>query len=169
MKRGKLKLKAVALAIVVAFFFLLRVSEFAAQDSHYMEKFIVLRNCVVFRKQGKICEWHENPDEVELYIRGSKTDQEMQGCVRSHFKSGEAICPVVALVTWFRLTEGSSIPASAPLFSVPEGKTDEWRVITRADVSEMIKGAAVDKGVPRSHIGTHSIRISGATHLLLCG
>ena len=169
MKRGRLHLKATVLAIVVAFFFLLRVSEFAAQDSHHMEKFILLRSCVTFRKDGRVCEWYEKPDEVELYIRGSKTDQEMQGCVRSHFRSGSDLCPVEALVTWFKLTEGCKVPASAPLFSVPDGKSDAWTVITRNDVSELIKRAAVDCGVPKALIGTHSIRISGATHLLLCG
>ena len=169
MSRGKLYLKATVLAVVVAFFFLLRVSEFAAQDSHHMEKFILLRSCVTFRKKGRVCAWNEEPDEVELFLRGSKTDQEMQGCTRSHFRSGSELCPVDALVTWFRLTEGGKVPASAPLFSVPQGKTGEWKVITRADVSEMIKRAAVDCGVPKSLIGTHSIRISGATHLLLCG
>ena len=57
MSRGKLRLKAIVLAIVVAFFFLLRVSEFAAQDTHHMEKFILLRSCVTFRKAGRLCEW----------------------------------------------------------------------------------------------------------------
>ena len=169
MKRGRLHLKGAVLAIVVAFFFLLRVSEFAAQDSHHMEKFILLRSSVTFRKNTHVCEWYEKPDEVELFIRGSKTDQEMQGCVRCHFKSGSELCPVDALVQWFSLTEGSKIPASAPLFSVPVGKTGSWSVITRADVSDLIKRAAVDCGIPKSLIGTHSIRISGATHLLLCG
>ena len=93
----------------------------------------------------------------------------MQVCTRSHFRSGGDICPVESLVEWFKLTDGSRIPASAPLFSVPQGQTDEWKVITRADVSELIKRAAVDKGVPKCLIGTHSIRISGATHVLLCG
>ena len=80
MKRGGLSLKAVhvALAVVVAFFFLLRVSEFAAQDSHYMEKFILRRSDVVFRKGARVCEWYEQPAEVEIYLRGSKTDQDMQ-------------------------------------------------------------------------------------------
>ena len=134
-----------------------------------MAKFILLRSSVTFRREGRVCEWYEKPDEVELFIRGSKTDQEMQGCVRSHFRSGSELCPVDALVMWFRLTEGCKVPASAPLFSVPLGKTDNWKVITRADVSDLIKRAAVDCGIPKSLIGTHSIRISGATHLLLCG
>ncbi len=74
------------------------------------------------------------------------------------------------MVEWFALTEGSAIPSSAPLFSVPKGREGlEWDVLTRDVVTLLMKGAAVDCGVDTALVSTHSIRISGATALLLAG
>ena len=80
------------------------------------------------------------------------------------------MCPVRCMVEWFTLTEGSAIPSSAPLFSVPKGREGlEWDVLTRDVVTLLIKGAAADCGMDVGLVGTHSIRISGATALLLAG
>ena len=74
------------------------------------------------------------------------------------------------MVGWFALTEGSHIPASAPLFSVPKGKEGvEWTVLTREAVTLIMKGAAADFGLQPKWVATHSIRISGATALLMAG
>ena len=110
-------------------------------------------------------------DAVELHIRGSKTDQRKQGCRRMQQASGDPIlCPVRCMVEWFALTEGSFIPATAPLFSIPHGRDgSEWRVLTRETVTLLMKGAAVDCGLKPKHVATHSIRISGATALLIAG
>lgn len=170
LEHGDLFQKALALACVVAFFWLLRVSEFAAQDSHHMEKWIIRRQDVTFRKKGKPCTWFQSPDEVELHLRGSKTDQVMQGVHRSQHLTGTQFCPLLAMVTWFKFTHGANIPSSAPLFAVPQGKTGgNWKVIERQHVSEVLKQAATDCGIPSHLIGTHSLRISGSTALLLAG
>ena len=110
-------------------------------------------------------------DAVELHIRGSKTDQRKQGCRRMQQASGDPIlCPVRCMVEWFALTEGSFIPATAPLFSIPHGRDgSEWRVLTRETVTLLMKGAAVDCGLKPKQVATHSIRISGATALLIAG
>ena len=42
-------------------------------------------------------------------------------------------------------------------------------MLTRDDVTLVMKGAAVECGVYTISVGTHSIRISGATALLLAG
>jgi hypothetical protein len=169
--QGKsLRVRCITLAIAFAFFFLLRVSEFAARDSVYMEKFIALRQDVTFYKKGKLCAWSDvETDAVELFIKGSKTDQRHQGCRRMQHRSGDDIlCPVKCIQEWFGLTYGSAIPASAPLFSIPKGKFGaEWKVLTRDDVTILMKGAAVECNIPSKHVATHSIRISGATALLL--
>ncbi len=62
------------------------------------------------------------------------------------YLSGDAtLCPINCMVEWFALTEGSHIPASAPLFSVPKGQEGvEWSVLTREAVTLLMKGAAVD-------------------------
>jgi len=165
-------LRAAALAIVIGFFFLLRISEFAARDKWYMEVFILLRQDVTFFQNGQLCAWdHPLVDAVELHIRGSKTDQRKQGCRRMQQASGDSIlCPVRCMVEWFALTEGSAIPSNAPLFSIPQGRDGlEWRVLTRETVTLLMKGAAVDCGLKPKHVATHSIRISGATALLIAG
>ena len=165
-------LRATALAIVIGFFFLLRISEFAARDKWYMEVSILLRQDVTFFQNGQLCAWdHPLVDAVELHIRGSKTDQRKQGCRRMQQASGDPIlCPVRCMVEWFALTEGSFIPATAPLFSIPHGRDgSEWRVLTRETVTLLMKGAAVDCGLKPKHVATHSIRISGATALLIAG
>jgi hypothetical protein len=171
--KGKgLKARCIASAIVFAFFFLLRVSEFAARDAVYMEKFIALRQDVTFYKKGKLCAWNDpEADAVELYIKGSKTDQSGHGCRRMQHTTGEeGFCPVRCIQDWLELTHGSAIPPTAPLFSVPMGRYGtEWEVITRDDVTAIMKGAAVECGVDTKVVGTHSIRISGATALLLAG
>jgi len=77
---------------------------------------------------------------------------------------------VKCMVEWFALTEGSAIPSNALLFSVPKGREGlEWEVLTRDVVTLPIKGAAADCGMNTGLVGTHSIRISGATALLLAG
>ena len=170
--RGSLMVRATALAIVVAFFFLLRVSEFAARDKYHMEVYILLRSDVTFWSKGKLCAWNDpNVDAVELHLRGSKTDQSRQGCRRMQQASGDpTLCPVKCMVEWFGLTEGSAIPSNAPLFSIPVGrKGDDWIVLTREAVTLLVKGAANECGVNQRLVGTHSIRISGATALLLAG
>ena len=152
-----LRVRCIALAIAFAFFFLLRVSEFAARDSVYMEKFIALRQDVTFYKKGKLCAWNDvETDAVELFIKGSKTDQRHQGCRRMQHRSGDDIlCPVKCIQEWFGLTYGSAIPANAPLFSIPKGKFGaEWKVLTRDDVTTLMKGAAVECNIPSKHVAT---------------
>ena len=70
-----LMVRATALAVALAFFFFMRVSEFAARDRYHMEPFILLRCDVTFLNRGQLSAWnHPGVDAVELYIRGSKTD-----------------------------------------------------------------------------------------------
>ncbi len=87
------------------------------------------------------------------------------------YRSGDAtLCPVKCMVEWFALTGGSHIPASAPLFSLPKGQGGvEWSVLTREAVTLLMKGAAVDFDQQPKWVATHSIRISGATALLMAG
>jgi len=167
-----LMVRAAALACVTGAFWLLRISEVAGRDKSYMEPFILQRCDVTFYTQGKLSAWDRpDVDAVELHIRGSKTDQKQQSCHRVQEASGDPVlCPVKCMVEWFTLTEGSAIPSNAPLFSVPKGREGlEWEVLTRDVATLLIKGAAADCGMDTGLVGTHSIRISGATALLLAG
>ena len=167
-----LVIRAAAKACVVGFFALLRMGEFATRDINHVEDYIIRRMDVTFFVNGRICAWNEpTADAVELFIPGSKTDQRKQGCTRMQYATGEEkFCPVKVLSAWFAETEGSAIPATAPLFSIPHGVHGmEWTVLHRETVVSIIKGAAVECRLPESSASTHSIRISGATALLLAG
>jgi hypothetical protein len=106
-----------------------------------------------------------------MLLGGSKTDRSKRGCRRMQEASGDPIlCPVKCMVEWFALTEGPAIPSSAPLFSVPKGREGlELDVLTRDVVTLLVKGAAADCGLDTALVGTHRLRISGATALLLAG
>jgi hypothetical protein len=125
-----------------------------------MEKFIALRKDVSFFKNGKLCAWNDpGANAIELFIKGSKTDQRQQGCRRMQHLSGDDVfCPVKIMQEWFRLTHGSAIPASAPLFSIPKGKTgSEWFVLTRDNITLLMKGMAAEYNLSPEKIGTHTV------------
>jgi hypothetical protein len=167
-----MRVQATAIAITVGLFWLLRISEFAKRGENEMTSFIIKRKDVSFFKKGKLCPWYEpDVDAVELFIPGSKTDQANQGTRRMQYATGEAeFCPVKCMVRWFAMTDGSAIPPAAPLFSIPLGTHgEEWVVLSRTMVVNVIKSAATECNLPTKLASTHSIRISGATALLLAG
>ena len=92
----------------MAFFFLLRISEIAKRGKHHKEEFIAQIRDVTFFCKGRLCSWnHPGVDAVELFIRGSKTDQRKQGCRRMQQATGDPVlCPVLCLVEWFALMHG---------------------------------------------------------------
>jgi hypothetical protein len=173
------KVLATAVATVTAYFFLLRICEVAAQDSRTLYEHILRRNQVKFFREGQLCQWKDDPDEVALEGEGDKVSNDPW--FRNHFLSGGEVCPVRALVLWFSVTEGL-VPASAPLFCMPlldaarPGKLvpiPEEKVagqcVSRADVSAAVKSAGVAQGELGASFGTHSCRIGGATALLQAG
>ena len=90
------------LAIAIAVF-LLRIGEFSACDKRHMDDSILLRQDITFFCQGKLCAWHHpKGGAVEVFIRGSKTDQRKQGCRRVQYLSEDAtLCPIKCMVEWF--------------------------------------------------------------------
>ena len=72
--QGDLDALAVYAGIITSYFFLLRISEYAAEDGRKASDSILRRCDVKFFRQGVECQWHENPDEVSLTLTGSKTD-----------------------------------------------------------------------------------------------
>ena len=80
--QGDLDALAVYAGIITSYFFLLRISEYAAEDGRKASDSILRRCDVKFFRQGLgvECQWHENPDEVSLTLTGSKTDIRKDGC-----------------------------------------------------------------------------------------
>ena len=95
---------------------------------------------------------------------------------RNHFATGAELCPVKARVGWFCLV-GGKVAGGCPLFTIaPE--TGEWvqpgemadsLCVTRSDICQAIKAAAVANGDKVASYSSHSGRVGGATLLLQTG
>ena len=153
----------IATACILGYFFMLRISEFAADDALHVAKYILKKKDVKFYREGKECLWHEAPDEVGIFISGSKTDQGMEGCHRSLFRSYSELCIVRSAALWMSHIEGK-IQEEQPFLTVPIGQSQF--VVTRSAVSNALKAVAVELGYPSSHIATHSLRAGAATSAL---
>ena len=95
---------------------------------------------------------------------------------RNHFATGSELCPVRALAEWFSLITGK-VASGCPLFTVPPevgekvqpGDVADSLCVTRSDVCQAIKAAAVANGDKAASYSSHSGRIGGATLLLQAG
>ena len=145
---------------MMGYFFMLRIGEFAAEDALHIAQYVIKKKDVKFFRDGHECLWHEAPDEVSIYISGSKTDQGMEGCHRSLFRSHSELCIVRSMAMWMSHIEGI-VHENEPFLTVPIG--DKSYVITRSAVTNALKGIAVELGYPSAHIASHSLRIGSAT------
>ncbi|OLP89831.1 Kinesin-like protein KIF2A [Symbiodinium microadriaticum] len=128
-------------ALCLAFFFLLRASEYL--DTGYHSPLRGLR--------GK------------ADAGGSKTDVYNRGEYRNHYKTGLLLCPVKAAVQLFRafpLRFAGGPEEEELLFRDAEG-----RPLPRTLVSTLICKAAEALGEPEGALGTHSLRFGGASAL----
>jgi len=153
----------VSTGCVLGYFFMLRISEFAAEDALHAAKYVLKKRDVKFFRDGKECLWYESPDEVSIHITGSKTDQGMEGCHRSMFRSYSELCIVRSAAMWMSHIEGL-VEEHEPFLTVPVG-TNRF-VITRTAISSALKGIAVELGYPSSQISSHSLRSGSATSAL---
>jgi hypothetical protein len=120
------------------------------------------------------CTWKGEPDEVSIEGDGDKMSN--QPWYRNHFATGSELCPVKALAEWFSLIDGK-VAGSCPLFIVPPESGDRLQpgeladslCITRSDVCQAIKAAAVANGDKAASYSSHLGRIGGATLLLQAG
>ena len=171
---GLSKARAVATAAVIQVFFLLRISDFGAQDSRTVSEFILKVHQVKFWKGGVRCKWSDEPDEVSIEGDGDKMSN--QPWYRNHFATGSDLCPVRALAEWFCLIDGK-VASGCPLFTVPPevgervqpGERADSLCVNRSDICQAIKAAAVANGDKAASYSSHSGRIGGATLLLQAG
>ena len=139
-----------------------------------MSEFILKVHQVKFWKDGVRCTWKDEPDEVSIEGDGDKMSN--QPWYRNHFATGAELCPVKALAEWFSLIDGK-VAGGCPLFTVPPesgdrvqpGELADSLCITRSDVCQAIKAAAVANGDKAASYSSHSGRIGGATLLLQAG
>ena len=143
---------AVWSALRTGFFWLLRSSEYLANDGVGFAS----KKCVT----GNDAQLYD--DRATLYLKGSKTDQYNLGCIRSHSRSEDpSLCPVVGLEDIFRQfperCAGKS-ESHLPLFRFEDGSP-----ILRSLVQGLLEMAATALGLPPGRFGSHSLRIGGAT------
>ena len=151
-------------AVMTAYFFMLRASEYLLRPGAAWSYERVVRGIDVcgFR-DGEAREWLGDCDEVALTVTSSKTDQHFNGCVRNHFRSGERLCVVEALaMLQCELPQrfGKGEEAEQPLFRYRDG-----RHLSREQVQAYLSMAAMAEGIDPGRMGSHSLRIGGATAL----
>ncbi|CAE7524776.1 unnamed protein product, partial [Symbiodinium necroappetens] len=151
-------------ALCLAFFFLLRASEYLDTGYHSPLRGLRGRDLRLSRG-GKPCSLRdfEEADELTVFIRGSKTDVYNRGEYRNHYKTGLLLCPVTATTQLFKsfpLRFAGGPEEDELLFRDLEGKP-----LPRALVSILIRKAAEALQEPEGALGTHSLRFGGASAL----
>ena len=149
-------------ALTTAFFFMLRASEYLADTSGgrtWAAERVLFGRDVTPRKEGAVCPTFATADEVVIYIKGSKTDQYSFGCCRNHYTTGNPLCPIKALAELERVApQRWTSECDEPLFRDEGGAP-----LRRQDITALLSQAAEAAGIHSSHIGSHSLRIGGAT------
>ena len=100
-------------------------------------------------------------NEIAVELRASKTDQYNVGAVRNHYRSGDTLCPLVALQEMQRHFPQRFLggkEAHLPLFRWADGS-----YIVRDELQSYLQVAAAADGREAADIGSHSLRIGGAT------
>ena len=118
---------------------------------------------VAAKKDGVAAQHFGAADEIILWFKRSKTDQQGAGAARNHYRAGGEICPVWAAECYnvhFPARMGSGAEASAPLARWQDGSP-----VTRQRIQEELQRAAVLEGYPPATFGSHSLRIGSAAAL----
>ena len=159
-------------AVLAACFFLLRVSEYTCPDQAGTDDGKGLRGIdITFRRRGvmaMIGDGRGEVDEVAICTRGSKTDQLNRGEYRNHFRTGNedyektGLCVVRALENFAKLAPERFAGSARHehLFRWSNG-----HYLSRQQIQTLVASAAVAEGMSPDDLGTHSLRIGGASAL----
>ena len=149
-------------AVCTMFFFLLRAGE-ALHSGGVDGERILRADDLAFRgRDGELASPGEEVERVDIQFRKTKADQNAFGATRTHYRSGEELCVVTALV---------DLRDWAPeRFRGAEGKLPAFRwsgggVVKREEVQEALQKAARAVGLPAGRFMSHSLRIGGASAL----
>ena len=151
--------------ITLMYFFLMRVSETVPTVAHPGRA--LTEYDLAFRLNGRYIDLNsaQSPDEIVVFFKESKTDQDRMGCLRSHAAVASSVgstevcnCPVRAVWRFLQLKRRLEPQHShrAPLFH--RWSTDRLRKLLQTTMSAV-------EGVSAQSVGTHSLRIGGATAL----
>ena len=149
------KARAMAAALAMGFFGLLRAGEFAFKGAGVEDnKYTLLRRADVSWGVGF----------VDVFLAESKTDHSRKGVTIRIFKCpGRPVCPYELLRGAWDLAPDARL--SAPLLQAgPSGDP-----LTYRELLGFIKATLPLLGFPAALFGTHSLRIGGATQMALSG
>ena len=176
---GSVMLACLNAAIQLAFFVLLRSSEYCvvplSRNGAFDPDSTLLDGDVMLICRGKMLPWDEVEDddyphvsEVVISIKKSKTDQNRVGVTRSAERTGERLCAVAAILRFIklRLEYGVTSSDDSPFFRWGNDFTQHLR---RDSVSKALKHSAKLLGQHVSEYASHSLRIGGATALIHSG
>ena len=121
-------------AILLAFFFLMRIGEYAHSGYWDLRK-VVLPTSLQFRNKGAIVADPREADEISLHFRSSKADQEGVGATRSHYRHDGDLCLLQA-AGWFytHFAHRFRSERDAPLFRWSDGSP-----LTREQVQAVLE------------------------------
>ena len=148
-------------ALAPALFYLLRVSEYLVQlEKTWSWDRVLHGDDVVPQLNGTPVRSFCDAEEVAVYIKGSKTDQYNQGCVRNHHRGSSELCPVAAWEEYEQhypeRLHGSE--RHLPIFRFADG-----RPVSREHIQRLLRLAAHACSVAPENISSHSLRSGGAT------
>lgn len=161
-------------AVSVVFFFRLRASEYVSPDHSGVDDGKGLRGADArFRRSGGPTPAFAEADEVAVLMRGSKTDQPNGGEHRNHHRvadedfarrsvSRQGVAGRCRHTPAWRMAPerfcGVSDLERLVLF-------EDGTLLTREDAQTLVASAAVAEGLGPNTIGSHSLRIAGASAL----
>jgi hypothetical protein len=152
-------------AAVVGFFFLLRRSEYLADKGRVKAYALQYRDVTFSTSTGRLATTQAGAEAVTIHLRGGKADQRGIGATRTLERSGlRWLCPVRACWAIIDNAKRRLAATDEPLCSI---STSE--LLSAADMTAAIKGAAQVAGENSSDYGTHSMRSGGATAMFAAG
>ena len=151
---------AIWFALAVAWFYLMRVGEYAWSNGWDHDK-VLCGADVAGRLAGAPSSNLSEADELIVWFKASKVDQLKAGEARNHYRTGTQLCPVAAAANLQRhFPERFTVDRHLPLCRWQNGNP-----IKREQLQEVLEQAAREEGLPPEQMRTHSLRIGGATAL----
>jgi hypothetical protein len=149
------------MALNLAFFFLLRIGEYAQSGEIDMER--ILRGLDISQQRDGARTTRGNARETVVRFRKQKSDQAAFGMNRTQYVTRLKLCVVdaverVRILLPERFDNGSE--AHLPACRWGSGAT-----LRREEIQNVLQKAADATGLPRERFRSHSLRIGGASAL----
>ena len=145
---GNYKAIMIWAACCLAYFGLLRVSEFTTSSPDYFDSSTDLLLSDVPLDN------HVSPTTIQIILKQSKNDKFRAGTTICLGKTTHAVCPVDALVQYLAMRGGTP----APLFLLPNNQS-----LTGASFRSALKKAFQELHMDHRRFNTHNFRIGAAT------